>query len=271
MKYYYAVHVGRKQGVFSTWNECEQQVKAFSGSKYKKFTSFEEAECFVLHGFYDENRLKRKLNNSLEPCYIKKQKTVSSDECQPNCQHMQSLCSNGKPSVSNSKHLKFKPVLNPDEVIGAASVADGEQVVVYTDGACSKNGKKGCRAGYGVWWGDNHCMNLSCKLEGVQTNQRAEIAAVNAAIKQAQKAGIPAITVRTDSMFVINCMTKWLHKWKKNKWIKADGNPVVHKAEFQEMIQNMKNVSVTFEHVPAHTGVHGNEMADRLAIAGITR
>ena len=50
-----------------------------------------------------------------------------------------------------------------------------DRVVVYTDGACSYNGREGARAGIGVYWGDKHPFNVSERLGGKQTNQRAEI------------------------------------------------------------------------------------------------
>ena len=69
-------------------------------------------------------------------------------------------------------------------------------------------------------------------------------------------------------MFVINCLTKWVPGWKKNNWLKSDGKPVVHKKEFVDILNDMKKVEVVFDHVPGHRGVHGNEMADQLAVAG---
>lgn len=69
-------------------------------------------------------------------------------------------------------------------------------------------------------------------------------------------------------MFVINCLTKWAPSWKRRGWIKSDGKEVVHKKEFLEILDNMKSVKVEFDHVFGHRGVHGNEMADQLAVAG---
>lgn len=46
-KSYYAVKEGRKIGIYNTWNECEEQVKGYSGAKYKKFSSYEEALLFI--------------------------------------------------------------------------------------------------------------------------------------------------------------------------------------------------------------------------------
>ena len=50
MKTFYAVHKGKVPGVYSTWNECKSQVDGFSGAKYKKFGSIEEAKVFLEFG-----------------------------------------------------------------------------------------------------------------------------------------------------------------------------------------------------------------------------
>ena len=44
---YYAVSVGRKVGIYNTWKECQQQVKSFSGAKYKKFSTLHDAQKFI--------------------------------------------------------------------------------------------------------------------------------------------------------------------------------------------------------------------------------
>lgn len=46
-KFYYAVKTGKKVGVYETWAQCQEQVTGFSGAKYKKFSTFEEAIDFV--------------------------------------------------------------------------------------------------------------------------------------------------------------------------------------------------------------------------------
>ena len=52
MANFYAVKQGRKPGVYDTWAQCEEQIKGFSGAKYKKFTSLKEAEIFA--GIFDD-------------------------------------------------------------------------------------------------------------------------------------------------------------------------------------------------------------------------
>ena len=67
---------------------------------------------------------------------------------------------------------------------------------------------------------------------------------------------------------MIDCLTKWAPAWKRNNWLKSDGKPVVHKAEFLAILEDMKTVKVRFDHVLGHKGVYGNEKADQLAVAG---
>ena len=53
-----------------------------------------------------------------------------------------------------------------------------KQITVYTDGACSNNGKPDARAGYGIWFGKNDPRNCSESFNGLQTNNRAELLAI---------------------------------------------------------------------------------------------
>ncbi|XP_076351678.1 uncharacterized protein LOC143247447 isoform X2 [Tachypleus tridentatus] len=52
---YYAVHKGRTTGVFGSWEECERQVKGFSGAVFKKFDTQAEAQSFVITGTSKKN------------------------------------------------------------------------------------------------------------------------------------------------------------------------------------------------------------------------
>lgn len=83
-------------------------------------------------------------------------------------------------------------------------------VQVYTDGACSANGRVGARAGIGIYWGDEHSLNISEPVSGRATNNCGEIQAATRAIKQAIDNGVKNLTINTDSKFLINAVTKWL-------------------------------------------------------------
>lgn len=83
-------------------------------------------------------------------------------------------------------------------------------VEVYTDGACSGNGRQGARAGLGVYWGDGHFLNISEPVSGRPTNNCGEIQAATLAIKQALDNGVTKLAINTDSQFLINSVTKWM-------------------------------------------------------------
>ncbi|XP_030765882.1 ribonuclease H1-like [Sitophilus oryzae] len=141
---------------------------------------------------------------------------------------------------------------------------------VYTDGACVNNGKSNARAGIGVWFGENSCLNISEPVQGRATNIAAEIQAACAALRVLNKLGHKKVRIYTDSEFTINCITKWMNNWKRNGWTVSNGGMVKNKGD----LVVLDNLCQKFEHVdwvhcPAHSGVRGNEEADRLAKIGV--
>ncbi|XP_013399318.1 ribonuclease H1 [Lingula anatina] len=147
----------------------------------------------------------------------------------------------------------------------------GSVVIVYTDGACINNGKENARAGIGVYWGPDNPMNVSERLPGKQTNNRAEIHAAVRAIQQAKEMGKHDVIIRTDSMFLINSMTQWIEKWRSNGWKVAKGAGVLNKDDFLELERVSEGMHIKWEHVPAHVGIEGNEAADHLANEGAAK
>ena len=143
---------------------------------------------------------------------------------------------------------------------------------VYTDGACPNNGRGAAKAGIGVWWGEDHRLNLARRVAGdKQTNNVAEIQAAAMALTQAHSAGRQKVEVKTDSQFVINCITKWVANWKKNGWKTAAGKPVINKEDLIELDRAVDTVgrgNVKWTYVKAHAGNYGNNQADKLAVAG---
>ncbi|RUP07383.1 ribonuclease H-like domain-containing protein, partial [Jimgerdemannia flammicorona] len=109
-------------------------------------------------------------------------------------------------------------------------------IVAYTDGASPNNGHHGARAGYGVWWNVNDPRNVSERLPGPrQTNQRAE---VTAAIRAIEICGDEEATleIRTDSLYLINAVTKWHKSWEKNNWKNVKGTPVENKDLLERLL-----------------------------------
>ncbi|XP_061425145.1 ribonuclease H1 [Lethenteron reissneri] len=144
-------------------------------------------------------------------------------------------------------------------------------VPVYTDGCCTRNGQPGASGGVGVYWGEGNPMNVSERLGGRPTNQRAEIEAASRALEQAREMNLDKLTIHTDSKFTIDGATKWVNTWKQNGWKTVTGEPVKNKAEFQKLDRLSQGIDVTWKHVPGHSGHKGNEAADRLAREGARR
>lgn len=153
-----------------------------------------------------------------------------------------------------------------------------EPLEVFTDGACSANGKKYARAAYSTVWPKYPELNGGWAMEGDKaTNNRAEFMGL---IKSFEIADIieperkRTIDVYTDSMFLVNCVTKWLANWKRNGFIKSDGKPVLNQDLLLEIdrLKGMRRLNL--HHVRAHTGgtdwksIHNNT-ADKLARSAV--
>ncbi|KAG5875048.1 hypothetical protein JTB14_026180 [Gonioctena quinquepunctata] len=160
----------------------------------------------------------------------------------------------------------------PTKRVKASFNKEGDFVVVYTDGACENNGKANAKAGIGVWFGDNHPLNISKPVEGKATNNTAEIQACIQALSLLKDQGITKVKIFTDSQFTIDCMTKWIKRWRKNNWKTSSGGPVKNKEDLQKLDETIKSFSgVQWFHVAGHNGIKGNEEADKLAREGAQR
>ena len=145
------------------------------------------------------------------------------------------------------------------------------QLYIYTDGACTKNGFKNAKAGIGIYFGENDPRNISQRIEGKQTNNTAELSAIIAAYKIIQKdinLKQDQVTIFTDSEYAIKCATTYGEKCDKKKWIEEIPNKELVQTLFQLHKTNKSNIKIT--HIRAHTNktdIHslGNANADRLA------
>lgn len=119
-----------------------------------------------------------------------------------------------------------------------------DYAVVYTDGACSNNQGPNPKAGYGVFWGDNHPLNVAKRIKGRQTNNRAEIKAVTKAVEQAIQNDYNGVIVFTDSQFVVKAMTKWIYGWRQNGWRLYNGGPVKNRGDFEKLAKYSDQIDV---------------------------
>uniref|UniRef100_A0A5K3EL77 Ribonuclease H1 n=2 Tax=Mesocestoides corti TaxID=53468 RepID=A0A5K3EL77_MESCO len=247
---FYAVKVGRSSGIFKSWAECEKQVSGFAGAVFKKFATMCEAEDFISNGT-DNFRPKR-------PLLPNGQDTESIFSSEPPTKMTKDIRPVDSSAVDNLLPVPFMHDLN-----------EASKVLVYTDGSC-KGPLENRRAGFGVFWGTDHPWNVSERLKGRQTNNRAEIEACIRALKQANDAGIRGVKIVTDSKFTIKCATVWYFRWQKNDWKLANGTPVLHRKDIQRLVEQLAvpGLHVSWCHSPGHQGKWGNEQADRLANIG---
>lgn len=150
-----------------------------------------------------------------------------------------------------------------------------EIITIFTDGACSNNGKRNPAGGIGIHFPDGELNDVSKVFRLTScTNQRTELYAILYAvryIKSSLDLSNIHLIIKTDSMYSINCVTKWVKKWKNNGWKTTDGQDVANKELIADINKYIERYQITFKHVDAHTGLDdseslGNEEADRLAV-----
>lgn len=150
---------------------------------------------------------------------------------------------------------------------------------VFTDGACSHNGRPGAKAGWAVWFPDARDMSDSGRMPDTdpQTNQRAELAAIYHAVRILDANGYHGddLKLYTDSEYSVNCLTKWISGWISRGWKTSAGGDVLHRDLIQATSTLLsKFKSHRFIHVRAHTGGEDdlskqNDVVDRMARATI--
>ncbi len=136
------------------------------------------------------------------------------------------------------------------------------QVEIFTDGACKGNPGPG---GWGaIIRSGPHEKELSGG-ENPTTNNRMELLA---AIRSLQALKRPCeVTLYTDSTYVRDGISKWIHGWQRNGWRTADKKPVKNADLWQELLQAASTHQVRWQWVKGHAGHADNERADRLASA----
>lgn len=135
-----------------------------------------------------------------------------------------------------------------------------KQVEIFTDGACKGNPGPG---GWGVLLRRGQHEKELSGGEADTTNNRMEMTAVlrglTALIEPCH------VTIYTDSRYVIDGMTKWIHGWQKRGWINASKKPVRNADLWHELIEAVTAHDITWEWVRGHSGHTENERVDRLA------
>lgn len=98
------------------------------------------------------------------------------------------------------------------------------------------------------------------------TNNRMEMMAIIKALEKVDEG--ESVTIYSDSMLMVNSFSKWLPAWKKKRWVKKDGKPVMNADLVQKVSGLMDKRTVHYQWVKSHVGIEGNEESDRLARKG---
>lgn len=138
------------------------------------------------------------------------------------------------------------------------------EVEIYTDGACKGN------PGPGGWGALLRTGGHEKELFGGEretTNNRMELLAVISALNVLTRPC--AIILHTDSQYVKNGITTWIHGWKKNGWKTADKKPVKNADLWLLLDEAQKRHKIDWRWVKGHSGHEFNERADELANRGV--
>lgn len=135
-----------------------------------------------------------------------------------------------------------------------------KKVDIFTDGACKGNPGPG---GWGVLLRMGKHEKEISGSDPSTTNNRMEMTAVIRALKALIE---PCeVTIHTDSRYVIDGITKWVHGWKRNGWVNASKQPVRNADLWHDLIEAAQPHQIQWQWVKGHNGHVENERVDKLA------
>lgn len=234
---FYAVAVGSPTGIYTDWADASEAIKGVKGPKYKRFATRADAVAYI-----------KQFGNR------------------------ETIEALGEEAEAQETYVKADNVDSAVKLLKSAVAKDSDALVIYTDGSSLANGKKGARAGVGVFFGANDPRNISERLVGEpQTNQRAELTAIQRALEVAPVA--QKVQIYTDSQYSINCMTQWAASWERKGWKTATGAEVKNQDIIRKVLALMKERTraggeTYFQWVKGHSTDIANAAADRLAVQG---
>ena len=140
------------------------------------------------------------------------------------------------------------------------------KVEIFTDGACKGN------PGPGGWGAILRYGTNEKEIYGANKNTTNNIMELTAVIESLKNLKKPCeLTITTDSKYVKNGITEWIHNWKKNGWRTAAKKEVKNKELWIELDSLIQIHSISWDWVKGHSGHPENERADLLANVAIEK
>lgn len=152
---------------------------------------------------------------------------------------------------------KSKPTIKPK------IATSGDQIIIYSDGACTGNPGKG---GYGAVIIDGDRREELSGGYQLTTNNRMEMMGAIAALESLKSNS--QVKLHSDSKYIVDAVTKgWAKKWQANRWRRNRKEMAKNPDLWQELLDLCKIHDVEFVWVKGHAGIPENERCDRLAVA----
>jgi ribonuclease HI len=150
-----------------------------------------------------------------------------------------------------------------------------DNIIIFTDGACSGNGKKNAVAGSGVYFPNKEFEDKSFKFTlNPITNNRAELYAIYLALDTINTAKFNSATIYSDSTYAIKCVTIWYKKWSDNNFLTSQKKPIKNFDIIDKIHQILKKYdNIKIIYTQGHSTIEsfnktGNDNADKLAKEG---
>ena len=236
-KKYYAVRVGRNVGIYTTWADCEAQVKGYSGAQYKSFPTKEKAENFVGH----------------QTVFVKQSSNTSRDkEVKAGISLQEYFSHSAPPQNKQRKIVNIQSILDQDTC----------ELRAFIDGSFDK--KLGMVGSGGVMLVGEDELEFSLSTTDPKYveywNVSGELLAALHVVKYAVDHGYTSCSLYYDYMGI--------EMWATGRW--KTNNPLT--ASYAKAMKEWSSqIRIDFHKVKAHSGIHYNDRADALARKAILK
>lgn len=143
-------------------------------------------------------------------------------------------------------------------------------VVIFSDGSSRGNPGPGGWGGVVIIKHDDEKCSRVIELGGREnetTNNRMELTAALEGVRLVQSLGFTNATVYTDSSYLVNSLTKWIHGWVKNDWQTKENKHVLNRDILECFYDLLSLIEIKFKHIKGHSGIPLNERCDEIATA----